>query len=136
MGASTLYGIEIKGIDSLQDCIKKCVTAGNGIAAQDDQVGDAVGGIQICCNIDYDFATHKCFQHPCINKLITNLFCIGDNIEAPVNSVRNPSVITITFCKKLIIIFSTLEQILCTNALLAHTFGPCKNAQREIITLK
>ena len=28
LGASTLFGIEIKGVDTLQQCIQKCVTAG------------------------------------------------------------------------------------------------------------
>ncbi len=32
LGASVTHGIEIKGIDTLQDCIKKCATAGGGIA--------------------------------------------------------------------------------------------------------
>ena len=38
LGVSVINGIEIKGIKSLSDCIKKCATAGGGIASKDSLV--------------------------------------------------------------------------------------------------
>ena len=97
LGASTLFGVEMKGIDTLQDCIKKCATAGNGVAATTDLV---LTNNQICCNLDYDFATHKCYFHLCINPEFTReMYCETTTVNAPLNSIPNPTVVTITICK-------------------------------------
>lgn len=95
LGASVTHGIEIKGIDSLQDCLKKCATAGGGIAPDDAEVQNTP---QLCCNIDYDFATHKCFFHLCGTSAQTIAQFCAPVPEAPLNSVPSPSTISITLC--------------------------------------
>ena len=97
LGASTAFGIEIKGIDTLNDCIKKCVTMGGGIAATNAMVDK--NPPQICCNIDFDFATHRCYMHPCVNAKELEKFCKDANVQTPLNAVPNPSAVTITFCE-------------------------------------
>ena len=96
LGASVTHGIEIKGVDTLQDCIKKCATAGGGIAAINAEIATTP---QICCNLDYDFATHKCYFHPCVDMTIAVAQFCAAVPEAPLNSIRNPSSISITLCK-------------------------------------
>jgi hypothetical protein len=100
LGASMANGIEEKGIDSLQQCIKKCSLAGLGIPAT--ATTQASFNIQACFAIDYDFATHKCFFFG-VNVMDTTylLHCpIGLNaaLASSQGTRPNPTVIHITFC--------------------------------------
>ena len=99
LGVSTINGIEIKGIKTLSDCIKKCATAGGGVVAKDSLI--TTGG-QVCCHIDYDFASHKCFFHPCVSKdIAVAQFCpaVDTVVSAPLNAIANPTTISISICK-------------------------------------
>ena len=60
LGAQLFNGLEQKGIKSLQDCLKKCATAGGGIAPSITALVDE-NYPQLCFGIDYDFGTHKCY---------------------------------------------------------------------------
>lgn len=60
LGASNANGIEVKGAENLQQCIKKCVNAGRGVVASVTTDGKQFE-LQACFAIDYDFASHKCY---------------------------------------------------------------------------
>ena len=99
LGVNVINGIEINGIKSLSDCIKKCATAGGGIASKDTNI--VIEG-QVCCHLDYDFSSHKCFFHPCVNMAIAQAaFCSTEDIitDAPFNAVAHPTTISITICE-------------------------------------
>lgn len=105
LGAQVQNGIEIKGIDSLQQCIKKCVAAGGGVPASAATLNDDVR--QACFAIDYDFATHKCFffGSNIVNSLTSFLHCViplpaGVSPPTSIGAIPNPTVIHITFCPK------------------------------------
>ena len=49
-------GVIQKGIDSLQDCLKKCANAGNGIADTPAALLSTNFGGQLCFGIDFDFS--------------------------------------------------------------------------------
>lgn len=87
-------------------------------------------GSQSCFAIDYDFATHKCFffgknlvavaNNDGTNLRFLYLHCLGGTpagIPAPsgtatsLNAVPNPSVIHITFCKRLNVPFNAAHGI-------------------------
>merc|ERR1712083_98661 len=93
LGVAVLRGIEQKGITSLLDCLKKCSTAGNGIAPAPASFNTHP---QLCFGIDYDFSTHTCFFH-------THLLhaCGAATLATIVNSIHaipNPTVINILIC--------------------------------------
>ena len=99
LGVSVINGIEIKGIDTLSDCIKKCATAGAGVVATDSLI---VTGGMVCCHLDYDFLSHKCYFHHCVNQAIAILqFCwpLPTLPDPPLNSIPNPTTISITICE-------------------------------------
>jgi len=52
LGANMANGIEIKGIDTLQQCIKKCANAGLGIPAT---VRILCFKVMKICKVDYVF---------------------------------------------------------------------------------
>ena len=54
------FGILQKGIKDIHTCLTKCLQAGGGVSPTDT---DAATTPQLCFGIDYDFATHKCYQH-------------------------------------------------------------------------
>ena len=95
LGAASYGGLQQKGIDSLMDCIKKCATAGGGVAPAPDTHLDTP---QLCFGVDYDFADHTCYFH-------TNIAICGGNDDdnaiplTPVSLFANPSTINILICK-------------------------------------
>ena len=99
LGVSVINGIEIKGVKCLSDCIKKCATAGGGVAALATTL---VQEGQVCCHIDYDFATHKCYFHPCGDTATAVAqFCpaVDTIVGPPLNSISNPTTVSITICE-------------------------------------
>ena len=65
LGAQMFYGYEMKGIDDLKSCIKKCTTMGGGIASTIALIpGTSTVAAQICAAINFDFSTHRCYIFP------------------------------------------------------------------------
>lgn len=118
LGASVQNGLEQKGIETITECIKKCVNAGGGIPAvvptgQPDSAN--VFFRQGCFAIDYDFATHKCFffatnlwteqipttatPEPIFYRQVFLHCPISSATRFPsLNTIPNPTVVHITFC--------------------------------------
>ena len=92
LGAQIFGGLEQRGIKSLQDCIKKCATAGSGIAP--NHIPEELAQ-QVCFGIDYDFGSHKCYFHT------DETLCpeLTPTIPTPVQLVEAPSVVNILLCK-------------------------------------
>lgn len=92
LGTMAFKGIEMKGINHLQTCIKKCANMGGGIAPQNSAASVAATP-QLCFAIDYDFASHKCYIH-------TNFEMCADTATAvtPNLLVKNPSSVNVLLC--------------------------------------
>jgi len=96
LGAAVWNGLEQKGVDNLMDCVKKCASAGGGVAATPEL---AASTPQLCFGIDYDFSDHSCYFH-------TNIAVCGGNADAnaipynPVQQHPKSSSVSIQICPK------------------------------------
>lgn len=93
LGVAVLRGIEQKEITNLLDCLKKCSTAGNGIAPAPASFDVHP---QICFGIDYDFSTHKCFFHARMDHACGT--ATDTVIKNSVHAIPAPTVINILIC--------------------------------------
>lgn len=109
------HGLLLKGIKDIQTCIKKCLQAGGGVAA-DVNVTTVLSTPQICFGIDYDFASHKCYFHTSVtifnapDDVEPLLLGITDGVVCHVNTtatspivpdglIARPNVVNIVVCE-------------------------------------
>ena len=93
LGTHIFGGLEQKGIKDLKNCIKKCATAGGGIAANTAAITTTP---QLCFGIDYNFGTHKCYFH-------TNSGLCPTTVVTPAQLTAMADSINILLCKYTII---------------------------------
>jgi len=90
LGVSITRGYEIKGIHDLMTCIKKCSTAGNGIAPL---TADYLTLPQLCVGLDFDFGKKKCFFHDDITLCVT-----ANTLTTPLRTIATPGNVNILIC--------------------------------------
>lgn len=91
LGTQAFRGLEQKGTKDLKSCIKKCATAGGGIAPTPETVATTP---QLCFGIDYDFATHKCYLH------VDSTLCADPTVITPEQLSPRASSINILLCPR------------------------------------
>jgi hypothetical protein len=77
LGAAMSFGIEMKGVDDLKSCMKKCLTLGGGVASSPSLIQTQA---QLCVAINFDFATYRCYIFPQIVDGIMNLCRVDPDV--------------------------------------------------------
>ena len=104
LGAAMSFGIEMKGIDDLKSCMKKCLTLGGGVASGPTLIQTQA---QLCVAINFDFATYRCYVFPQFPDGIINICRINPGTSAGLYTPRfnsrllygSSNVVTIFLCE-------------------------------------